>query len=46
MVRQWLIGQHAEAVARLNCRPSAMVIHKSIWVFIYYREFVILESKE
>jgi len=48
-------GRHAEAVARLNCRPSAMVIHTvahpqwsftRIRVFIYCRGFAILESKE
>ena len=32
VVRHWLIGRHAEAVARLNCRPSAMVIHKNLGV--------------
>jgi len=30
-----LIGRHAEAVARLNCRLSVMVIHKNLGVLIY-----------
>jgi len=34
VVRQWLIGRHAEAVARLNCRPSAMVIHENLGVYL------------
>jgi len=31
-VCQWLIGRHAEAVVRLNCQTSAMVIHTNLGI--------------
>jgi len=36
VVRQRLIGRHAEAVARLNCRPSAMVTHTNLGVYLLW----------
>ena len=35
LVRQWLIGRHAEAVDRLNCRTSSMVIHKNLGIYLW-----------
>jgi len=40
-----LIGRHAVAVARLNCRPSAMVIHKSLGVNPLLRVRYLSKSK-